>query len=485
MTNASTDLITGFDPITRSQLYIGGRWCTPSVSETIDVIDPSTESRIGSVPNATADDVDRAARAAREALSPWAGLPPRERAAWIGRVANGIETRAAEFAELISRELGMPVAQSRAIQVGLAVRDLAAVRDAIDEIVWEERVANSLVLREPMGVVGAITPWNYPLHQVTAKIGGALAAGCTVVVKPAQVAPLSIFLLADVVDEIGLPGGVFNLISGDGRTTGEALVAHPDVDMVSFTGSTRAGQRISELAAGSTKPVAMELGGKSASVILDDADLEEAVTVSLSKCYQNTGQSCNALTRLLVPRAKLAAAEAAASVAAGSYRIGRPFDPDSTTGPVVSAGQKRLVLDHIERAIADGARVVAGGTEVADDLTRGYFVTPTVLSDVTADMAIAQEEVFGPVLVIIPFDTEDEAVDLANDSEYGLGGAVWAGDKDRAVSVARRIRTGQVSINGGAHNPGAPFGGFRSSGHGREGGRFGIEEFLTYKSLQF
>jgi acyl-CoA reductase-like NAD-dependent aldehyde dehydrogenase len=484
MTNASTHLITGFDHITRPHLYIGGQWCAPFGSDMIEVIDPTTESPIGSVPSATAHDVDRAAKAARAALDSWAGLPPRERAAWIRRIADRIESRANEFAELISRELGMPLAQSRAIQVGLAIRDLAAVHDAVSEIAWEERVANSLVLREPMGVVGAITPWNYPLHQVAAKIGGALAAGCTVVVKPAQVAPLSIFLLADVVDEVGLPGGVFNLISGDGQTAGEALVANPDVDMVSFTGSTRAGKRISELAAAWTKPVAMELGGKSVSVIFDDADLEEAVTVSLSKCYQNAGQSCNALTRLLVPRAKLAAAEAAAATATASYRVGRPFDPDSTMGPVVSAGQQRLVLDHIERAIADGARVVVGGTEVTDELTAGYFVMPTVLSDVTADMAIAQEEVFGPVLVIIPFDSEDEAVELANDSEYGLGGAVWAGDKDRAVSVARRIRTGQVSINGGAHNPAAPFGGFKASGHGREGGRFGIEEFLTYKSLQ-
>ncbi|MGW5149430.1 aldehyde dehydrogenase family protein [Rhodococcus koreensis] len=483
MTNPAPDLIAP-DLVTRPDLYIDGHWVQATGNGTLDVLDPATESLIGSVPNGTPDDVDRAARAARAAFDSWSGLSPRERGEWIGRIADAIDSRADEFAELISREVGAPLAQSRAIQVTLAISDLAVMPEAIDEVAWEERIGNSLVLREPIGVVGAITPWNYPLHQVTAKIAGALAAGCTVVVKPSEIAPLSIFLLADVIDEIGLPNGVFNLVSGDGITTGEALVSHPDIDMVSFTGSTRAGRRISEIAAAAAKPVSMELGGKSASVILDDADLEEAVTVSLSKCYQNAGQTCNALTRLLVPRAKLGAAEAAAAAAAATYRVGQPFDSDSTMGPLASADQKRRVLDYIERGIADGARVVAGGTETTDSLTHGYFVAPTVFSDVTADMAIAQEEIFGPVAVLIPFDDEDEAVELANDSEYGLGGAVWSGDTDRALDVARRIRTGQISINGGAYNSRAPFGGFKSSGHGREGGRFGVEEFLTYKSLQ-
>ncbi|MFW0793521.1 aldehyde dehydrogenase family protein [Gordonia sp. CPCC 205515] len=466
----------------RSTIYVDGQWISVTGDGAIEVLDPATETHLGTVPIATAGDVDSAVTAAQAALEGWSARSPRERGKWIQRIAEAIDSRADEFAELISREIGMPVHQSRSIQVALAVGDLTAIPEAVEEIAWEQQVGNSIVTREAVGVVAAITPWNYPLHQVTAKVGGALAAGCTVVVKPSEIAPLSIFLLAEVIDEVGLPHGVFNLVCGDGATTGEALVGHPGIDMVSFTGSTRAGRRISEIAAASATPTAMELGGKSASVILDDADIEQAVTVSLSKCYQNAGQTCNALTRILVPRAHLARAERAAAAAAATYRVGHPFDPASTMGPLASAAQQQRVLDHITGAIAVGARVVAGGPTAQH--APGYYVAPTVFSDVTADMAIAREEVFGPVAVIIAFDDDTEAIALANDSEYGLGGAVWSGNQDRALDVARRIRTGQISINGGAYNARAPFGGVKSSGHGREGGQFGIEEFLTYKSLQ-
>lgn len=472
------------DVMHRTEFYIGGEWVVPSRPQRLDVVDPATESVVGSVPNGSADDMHSAAVAARAAFVAWSQTTPQERAHWMRRIAEGLTARADEFAEVISREIGMPLAQSRSIQVKLGIGDFAVMPQAISEIVWEERVDNSIVLREPIGVVGAITPWNYPLHQVTAKVAGALSAGCTVVLKPSEVAPLSAFMFAEVLDEIGLPPGVFNVVSGDGAVTGEALVTHPEIDMISFTGSTRAGRRISEMAAARVTPVALELGGKSAAIMLADADLEQAIPVSLSKCYQNAGQTCNALTRLLIPKSKLAEAERIAAAAANAYRVGAPFEEGSTLGPLASEDQRDRVRSYIQQGVAEGARLVTGGAEPPAGLEKGYFVSPTVFSDVTEDMVIAREEIFGPVVVLVGYDDEQDALRIANDSDYGLAGAVWSADGAAAQRVAKQMRAGQVAINGGAYNPRAPFGGVKQSGHGREAGRFGIEEFLTYKSLQ-
>ena len=354
----------------------------------------------------------------------------------------------------------------------------------VDGFPFEEQVGNSAIVREPVGVVGAITPWNYPLHQIAAKVAPALAAGCTVVLKPSEVAPLNAFILAEIIDEVGLPHGVFNLVTGVGPVVGEAIAAHPDVDMVSFTGSTRAGRRVSELASQTVKRVALELGGKSPNVILDDADLERAVVDGVGKCYLNSGQTCSALTRMIVPRSKLGEVEAIAAKAAETYTTGDPFDSGTRLGPLVSAVQRERVRNYINKGVEEGARLVTGGAEAPEGLDRGYFVRPTVFSDVRTDMTIAQEEIFGPVLAIIPYDTEDEAVEIANDTIYGLAGGVWSGDPERAKAVARRIRTGQVEVNGGSFNPMAPFGGYKQSGHGRELGKFGLEEYLEVKSLQ-
>jgi acyl-CoA reductase-like NAD-dependent aldehyde dehydrogenase len=341
-----------------------------------------------------------------------------------------------------------------------------------------------LIVREPIGVVGAITPWNYPLHQIAAKVAPALAAGCTVVLKPSEVAPLNAFVLAEVFDEVGLPAGVFNLVTGLGPVVGEAIAAHRDVDMVSFTGSTRAGRRVAEVAAATVKRVALELGGKSANVILSGADLDKAVPDGVNKCYMNSGQTCSALTRMLVPRDKLAEVEALATEAAEGWTAGDPFDKATRLGPLISAVQRDRVRGYIQRGEDEGARLLTGGAEAPDGLDHGFFVRPTVFSDVTRDMTIAREEIFGPVLSIIPYDTEEEAIDIANDTDYGLAGGVWAEDADHANRVARKLRTGQVEVNGGGFNPNAPFGGYKQSGNGREYGNFGFEEFLEVKSLQ-
>jgi acyl-CoA reductase-like NAD-dependent aldehyde dehydrogenase len=354
----------------------------------------------------------------------------------------------------------------------------------MEEVAWEEEVGNSRILREPVGVLGAITPWNYPLNQIAAKVAPALAAGCTVVLKPSEVTPLNAFLLAEVIEAAGLPAGVFNFVTGLGPVVGEAIAGHPGVDMVSFTGSTRAGRRVSELAAETVKPVAMELGGKSPNVILDDADLARAVPDGVAKCFLNSGQTCSALTRMLVPRQRLAEAEELAAAAAEGFTPGDPFDSSTRLGPLVSDVQRERVRGYIEKGVEEGARLIAGGAEPPEGLERGYFVRPTVFSEVEAGMKIGQEEIFGPVLAIQPYEGEDDAVRIANSTPYGLAGGVWSADDERAIAVARRIRTGQIEINGGAFNPLAPFGGYGQSGHGRENGRYGIEELLQVKSLQ-
>ncbi|MGD0081725.1 MAG: aldehyde dehydrogenase family protein [Acidimicrobiales bacterium] len=468
----------------RDKLYIDGAWVAPGSTETVEVIDSATEEVIGTVPLGTAADVDAAVRAARAAFDEWSQVSVSERTKSTSRIAEALGARMGEIGELIAREVGMPLSLSMLIQAGLPISTFQSMADLAEQITWEERVGNSLVVREPVGVVGAITPWNYPLHQIAAKVAPALAAGCTIVLKPSHVAPLSAFLLADVIHDVGLPPGVFNLVSGPGPVVGEAIAAHPGVDMVSFTGSTRAGRRVSEVASQTVKRVALELGGKSANVILEDADLPKAVATGVTMCFLNSGQTCSALTRMVVPRSRLAEVEEIAIREAESTTPGNPFAEGTRIGPLVSAVQRDRVRSYIQKGIDEGAKLLTGGAEPPEGLDTGFYVRPTVFSEVTSDMTIAQEEIFGPVLSILPYDTEDEAIAIANDSAYGLAGAVWAGDPERAKQVARRIRTGQVDINGGSFNPLAPFGGFKQSGHGRELGRFGLEEFLEIKSLQ-
>jgi acyl-CoA reductase-like NAD-dependent aldehyde dehydrogenase len=468
----------------KNRIFIGGEWVEPSGAEPIEVVNPTTEEVIGTIPGCSPEDADRAVAAAREAFASWSQTSREERAGFIAKIAEGLNQRADELAATITQELGMPLKLSRIVQVGLPASQFAATPKLMEEVAWEEEVGNSRVIREPVGVLGAITPWNYPLNQIVCKVSPALAAGCTVVLKPSEVTPLNAFLLAEVIEAAGLPAGVFNLVTGVGPVVGEAIAAHPGVDMVSFTGSTRAGRRVSELAAATVKPVAMELGGKSPNVILDDVDLARAVPDGVSKCFLNSGQTCSALTRMLVPRQRLAEVEELAKAAAETFTPGDPFDSSTRLGPLVSDVQRERVRGYVSKGLEEGARLITGGAEPPEGLDRGYFVRPTVFSEVDAEMTIGQEEIFGPVLVIQPYEGEDDAVRIANSTPYGLAGGVWSADTDRAISVARRIRTGQVEINGGAFNPLAPFGGYGQSGHGRENGRYGIEELLQVKALQ-
>jgi acyl-CoA reductase-like NAD-dependent aldehyde dehydrogenase len=468
----------------KDRIFIGGEWVEPSGAERIEVINSTTEEVMGTIPACSAEDANRAVKAARQAFPAWSETSREERAGYLNAIAAGLGERSEEIAATISQELGMPLRLSQIVQVGLPTSQFAAAAKLIDEIVWEEEIGNSRVIREALGVIGAITPWNYPLNQIVCKVAPALAAGCTVVLKPSEVTPLNAFQLTEVIEAAGLPAGVFNLVTGLGPEVGEAIAGHPGVDMVSFTGSTRAGRRVSELASATVKPVAMELGGKSPNLILDDADLSRAIPDGVAKCFLNSGQTCSALTRMLVPREKLAEAEELAAAAAQGYTPGDPFEEATRLGPLVSDVQRQRVRGYIEKGQAEGAKLLTGGAEAPEGLERGFFVRPTVFSDVTSEMTIAQEEIFGPVLAIQPYEGEEEGVRIANDSAYGLAGGVWSGDPERAVAVARRIRTGQVEINGGAFNPLAPFGGYGQSGHGRENGRYGLEEMLQVKSLQ-
>ncbi|HEM7876374.1 aldehyde dehydrogenase family protein [Burkholderia contaminans] len=466
------------------QFYIDGAWRKPAGTGTIDVIDSGTEAVIGRIPEGVASDAQDAIRAARAAFDAWAATPPATRAGYLHKIVEQLQARSEELAQSITGEVGMPIKLSRAIQVGGPIYNWKAYAKLAESFEFEAQVGNSLVVREPVGVVAAITPWNYPLNQVTLKVAPALAAGCTVVLKPSEVAPLNAFMLAEAIHEAGLPPGVFNLVCGYGPVVGEVLATDPDVDMVSFTGSTRAGKRVAELAAASVKRVALELGGKSASVILDDADFATAVKGTVNACYLNAGQTCSAHTRMLVPEARYDEARAIAKAAAESYVAGDPRQDATRLGALASAAQQQRVQDYIQRGIDEGAELVTGGTGLPEGLAKGFFVKPTVFGRVDPKSTIAQEEIFGPVLSIITYRDEDEAVRIANDSPYGLGGAVWAGSDERAMGIARRIRTGQVDINGGAWNMAAPFGGYKQSGHGRENGVYGLEEYLEYKSMQ-
>jgi aldehyde dehydrogenase (NAD+) len=469
----------------REEVFIGGEWVEPAGADPLPVVNSTTEETIATVPGCTPVEVDHAVEAARAAFDGWSQTPRAERAEALAAIAAGLGERAEELTTTITQELGMPLKLTQIIQVGLGINHFAAMPQAMEEVRWEEEVGNSRVIREAAGVVGAITPWNYPLNQIAAKVAPALAAGCTVVLKPSEIVPLNAFILAEVIESVGLPPGVFNLVTGIGPVVGEAIAGHPGVDLVSFTGSTRAGRRVSELAAATVKPVAMELGGKSPNVLLDDADFARAVPDGVAKCFLNSGQTCSALTRMLVPRERLAEVEELAAAAAEAFTPGDPFDADTKLGPLVSATQRERVRGYIAKGEAEGAKLLTGGTEPPAGLDRGYFVRPTVFSAVTPEMTIAREEIFGPVLAIQPYEDEADAVRIANATEYGLAGGVWSADDERAIGVARKLRTGQIEINGGAFNPLAPFGGYGQSGHGRENGRFGLEELLQVKSLQF
>ncbi|MFY9314069.1 MAG: aldehyde dehydrogenase family protein [Burkholderiales bacterium] len=470
--------------IVRDKFFINGQWAAPSSKETINVHNAGTGEVMGKVPAGTERDVNAAVAAARAAFEGWSATPAARRAEYLQKISDGLKARAAELAATIAQEVGMPIKLSGRIQAGLPVANFANYARILGSFSFESKNGNSVVMREPVGVVGAITPWNYPLHQIALKVAPALAAGCTVVLKPSEIAPFNAFILAEAVEAAGLPKGVFNLVTGFGPAAGEALVKHPDVDMISFTGSTRAGKRISEVAAQTVKRVALELGGKSASVILEDADLAAAVKGTVSGCYLNSGQTCTALTRMLVPESLYQKASELAVEAAKGFTLGDPMQESTRLGPLSSQMQLERVRDYIKKGVAEGAELLTGGADKPEGVPGGYFVKPTVFGKVKNSMTIAQEEIFGPVLSIIPYKDEEEAVRIANDSPYGLAGAVWSGDEAHAQKVARRIRAGQIDLNGGAFNMNAPFGGFKQSGHGREAGVYGLEEFLEYKSLQ-
>ncbi|MFE8992501.1 aldehyde dehydrogenase family protein [Streptomyces collinus] len=456
-------------------MYIDGAWRPAAGQDVIEVVNPVDEQVIGTVPAGTAEDVDAAVRAARAALPDWAAAPPAERAARLAALRDVLVARADEIAETVTAELGSPLKFSQAVHAGVPIAVAGSYAELAATYAFEEKTGNSVVHHEPVGVVAAITPWNYPLHQIVAKVAPALAAGCTVVVKPAEDTPLVARLFADAVHEAGIPAGVFNLVTGLGPVAGQALAEHPGVDLVSFTGSTAVGRQIAAIAAGQVKKVALELGGKSANVILPSADLAKAVNVGVANVMSNSGQTCSAWTRMLVHRDRYDEAVELAAAAAAKY--------GDRIGPVVNAKQQDRVRGYIEKGVAEGARLVAGGPEAPRE--QGYFVAPTVFADVTPDMTIAQEEIFGPVLSILTYEDEEDALRIANGTVYGLAGAVWAGDEAEAVAFARRMETGQVDINGGRFNPLAPFGGYKQSGVGRELGVHGLAEYLQTKSLQF
>ena len=466
--------------------YVAGTWVPSASDEAVDVINPATEEVIDQVPAGAPGDVDAAVEAARAAFGGWAATPVAERARYLEAVRQLLEDRAGLLAEVITADLGAPLAFSLEEQVGTPIAVLASYVELLGSYNFGgDRVGNSLIVREPAGVAGAITPWNYPLYQIINKMAAALAAGCPLVLKTTEVAPLAAYELAGIVHEAGLPAGVFNLLGGTGPVVGEALARHPGVDLVSFTGSTRAGTRVAELAAATVKRVLLELGGKSANVVLPDADLGTAVDRGMARAFANSGQGCSALTRMLVPAGRYDEAVELAVAEAGRYPVGDPLDEGTRLGPLVSAVQRDRVRGYIERGVADGARLAAGGAEPPPGLETGYYVQPTVFAEVTPGMAIAQEEIFGPVLSVIGYSTEEEAIGIANGTLYGLAAAVWSADQDHAVAVARRLRAGQVEVNGGAWNILAPFGGFGRSGYGRELGAAGLEEYLEVKSLQF
>ncbi len=466
------------------KFYINGAWVEPIGRGTIDATCASTEEAVTRIPEGLKEDADRAVSAARAAFDSWSRTTVEARAVFLDKIAAGMEARRNDVALAIATEVGMPLKMANLIQASLPIGAARTYAELLRAYVFEEQVGTSLVVREAIGVVAAITPWNFPINQIMLKVAPALAAGCTVVLKPSEVAPSTAFILAEVIHAAGVPAGVFNLVTGFGPVVGEALAAHPEVDMVSFTGSTRAGRRVAEVAAQTIKRVALELGGKSPHVILEDADMEKAVKAGVNECYLNSGQACIAPSRMLVPESRYEEAVAFAKKAAEGFTIGDPIAGDVKLGPVISGLQRERIRNLIKKGIEEGARLVTGGPEAPEGLDKGFYVKPTVFADVHNDMTIAREEIFGPVLAIIPFKDEADAIRIANDTIYGLGGNVWAGTKEHGIAVAKQIRSGQISVNGGRYNPLAPFGGYKQSGLGREAGKFGLEEFLEVKSLQ-
>ncbi len=469
------------------KIYINGQWVASEGKKTISVFDSTNEEVMATIPEGTAGDVTKAAAAAKAAFTSWSTLSKADRAKYLNAIGDALVARMDEISSAISRETGMAKALSNMIQVGLPINSFKQAAALAESFAFEKEVGSSLIVREPIGVVGCITPWNYPLHQIAAKVAFAMAAGCTVVLKPSEVAPVDAFMLAEIIHEAGLPAGVFNLVTGTGPIVGEAISASPDIDMISFTGSTRAGKLVMQTGSETVKKVALELGGKSANIIgegLDDATFAKAIMGGTGQAFLNSGQTCSLLSRMLVPRSRLAEAEGLAASVANGVKVGDPFAEGTNVGPLASAAQRDRVLGYINKGIEEGAKLIAGGLGAPEGLEKGYYVKPTVFSEVNNKMTIAQEEIFGPVLVLIPYDGIDNAVDIANDSPYGLAGAVFAADKETGIAIARRIRTGQVTVNGGAFNPNAPFGGYKQSGVGRELGEYGFEEFLEIKSLQ-
>jgi acyl-CoA reductase-like NAD-dependent aldehyde dehydrogenase len=463
--------------------YYGGAWHASSGTDLIQIISSATEEAVASVRRGTADDVDRAVKAARAAFATWSERSVEERAQWLEKLAAAMKARAPQIAEAITHEVGTAIGYSTRVQAEFPISMIGMNATFIRDAKLEEQLGHSLVVREPIGVIGCVTPWNYPLHQAVCKVAPALAAGCTVVLKPAEMAPLSALMLAEAAHEIGLPPGVLNMVSGSGRVVGEAIVSHSDVDMVSFTGSLAAGRRIASVAGDGIKKVCLELGGKSAFVVLDDAPFEKAIPAGVNNCMQNAGQTCSAWTRMLVPRSRHDEAVELAKAQLAKLTLGDPLSPSTKLGALASAGQRDTVLGYIEQGKKDGATLVAGGSRPAH-LPRGFFVEPTIFANADNAMPIAQEEIFGPVLVIIPHDGDDDAVRIANESIYGLAGGVWGGTAERAMAVARRMRTGQVDVNGGRFNALAPFGGYKKSGIGREIGPLALEEFFQLKAIQ-
>ena len=465
------------------QFYIDGAWVDPIEPKELKVINPATEKAAGVISMGSSKDVDRAVMAARRAFDSFSRSAPAERLALLERMLAAYKAHYDEIAQAISIEMGAPITLSKGSQTGIGVGHISAMIDVLKSFKFEEMRGTVRLVQEPVGVCALITPWNWPMNQVAAKVVPALAAGCTMVLKPSEYSPFSAIIWAKVMHEAGVPAGVFNLINGDGNGVGAPLSSHREVDMVSFTGSTRAGSEVARNAAASVKRVHQELGGKSPNVLLDDADFERAVTKSVLHVFQNSGQSCNAPTRMLVPAAKLAEVEAIAKRVAESVVTGDPTSEKTNLGPVVSKLQFERVEGYIAKGIAEGAKVVTGGSGRPDGLTKGYFVKPTIFSNVRNDMTIAREEIFGPVLCILPYDSEEQAVQIANDTPYGLAAYVWSKDNLHARRIGGQIRAGQVTLNGASGNMNTPFGGFKMSGNGREWGEFGLRDFLEVKAV--
>ena len=466
----------------RTQFYIDGEWVDPINGERLDVVNPATEQVIGEVALGGVEDVDRAVAAAVAAFETYSQTTREERVDLLSKVVDVYKNHIPDVARAISEEMGAPMGLAMAAQAPAGLGHFLSTLSVLKRFEFEEDIGSSRVIREPAGVCGLITPWNWPINQIACKVAPALAAGCTMILKPSEVAPFNAILFAEILDEAGVPAGVFNLVNGDGPTVGAAISSHPDVDMVSFTGSTRAGIEVARNAAPTVKRVAQELGGKSANIILDDTDFSAAISRDVFGVCTNSGQSCNAPTRMLVPNARMDEAAVIAKAAAEQVKVGDPSDGDTTIGPVVSAVQFEKIQALIEKGIEEGARLECGGVGRPDGLNAGYYVKPTVFSHVTNDMTIAREEIFGPVLSLIGYDDDDDAVRIANDTSYGLSGYV-SGQSDRARNVARRIRTGNVHLNGAPVDNKAPFGGYKQSGNGREWGRYGFEEFLETKAI--